>query len=86
MRRNGHAISDSHIYDGISDAFHDAQRFVSDHETFATPEPPLVNMQVGSADRGRSQLEEHVGWGLDRWFVDGFDANLSRLVEHDRFH
>jgi hypothetical protein len=86
MRRHRNTVPNPDVYNGTPDTLDDTEGLVSDHHPFAAAETPFIDVQIGAANCGRRQPQEHVGWSLEHRFGNSFEANLSRLIEYHCLH
>src|SRR5690606_5380139 len=69
-----------------ADLGHHAHVLVPEHDPRLRAGPPLVHVQVGAADRGSGDLDDHVGRVLDPRVVDGRHLDPVRFSVDDGLH
>ena len=79
----GNEVAFLHAGDFIADSFHDAAEFVARNQrrmnAALRPLVPLVDVQVGAADGGHLDLDQHVG-RAEFWFGNFADFGARRRL------
>ena len=83
---DGDAVAFFDAGDSGADLLDNAQGFVADDAALDPAHASLVEVEVGAADRGRSDAEEDVGLGPHLGVGDFLDGDPASFFKDDGFH